>query len=411
MKISDIGQLSLGALRQRRLRSVLTILGIMIGSAVVVGLVSATQGVSDSITGELDKLGSDIIMVQPSSPSNRLTTTEERLITQIPQIETVIPIYVGTVMMTSGRESTSVQLFGIDQVHLPRILQDIKVEQGTFVAQFDAGGVLLGSKIAKPPGTNTFARLNQALSVESTQKVGTSFETTQRTFIVRGIVAEYGPAMIVNIDNVACVSLNAARALLGRSSYSSIFIDVRSSEQVEQVVGQLKSIFGERIEITTSKQILDVVNSITNVLTLFLGGIAVVSLIVAGIGIANIMFVSVMERTQEIGVLKALGFQRGNILWLFLSEALLTGLFGGIFGCILGIVFGYGITNFFTGGFGGGNRSMGSQDGMALTVTPSITPSLLGIALVFAVLVSIVAGLYPSWKASRMSPVEALRAE
>ena len=411
MKISDIGQLSFGALRQRRLRSVLTILGIMIGSAVVVGLVSATQGVSDSITGELDKLGSDIIMVQPSSPSNRLTTTEERLIAQIPQIETVIPIYVGTVIMASGRESISVQLFGIDQVHLPRILQDVKVEQGTFVAQFDAGGVLLGAKIAKPPGTNPFARLNQAVSVESTRKVGTSFETNQRTFIVRGIVAEYGPAMIVNIDNVACVSLNAARALLGRSSYSSIFIEVRSSEQVEQVVGQLKSIFGEKIEITTSKQILDVVNSITNVLTLFLGGIAGVSLIVAGIGIANIMFVSVMERTQEIGVLKALGFQRGNILWLFLSEALLTGLFGGIFGCILGIVFGYGITNFFTGGFGGGNRSMGSQDGMALTVTPSITPTLLGIALVFAVLVSIVAGLYPSWKASRMSPVEALRAE
>ena len=95
MKISDIGQLSLGALRQRRLRSVLTILGIMIGSAVVVGLVSATQGVSDSITGELDKLGSDIIMVQPSSPSTRLTATEERLIAQIPQIETVIPIWEG----------------------------------------------------------------------------------------------------------------------------------------------------------------------------------------------------------------------------------------------------------------------------------------------------------------------------
>lgn len=419
MKFADIGRLSFAALRQRRLRSALTVLGIMIGSAVVVGLVSATQGVSDSIVGQLDKLGSDIVMVLPSSSSTRLTATEERLIAQIPQIETVIPVYVGNVLMTSGRESTSLQLFGIDQSHLPKILQGISVDQGSFVAQFDAGGVLLGSKVANPPGTDApFARLNQAVSVEVTRIIRKELETTQRTFIVRGIVAEYGPAMIVNIDDAACISLDAARALLGQSSYSAIFLDVRAPEFVDQVVDRLEEMFGENVEVITSKQILDIVQSITNVLTLFLGGIAGVSLIVAGIGIANIMFVSVMERTREIGVLKALGFKRGDILWLFLSEALLTGVIGGILGCILGVFFGYGITNFFTGGFGGGGGGggpgggpSGTQGGIELTITPSITPNLLTIALGFAVLIAAVAGLYPSWKASRMNPVDALRAE
>lgn len=423
MKASDVTRLSYGAFKQRRLRSALTVLGIMIGAAVVVGLVSSTQGVSDAIVGELSKLGSDVIMAFPASASARLTSIDERLIASVPHVKTVIPAYIGMAQLTSGRESKELQLFGIDQTYLPTLLRGLKVEQGAFVSQFDAGGILLGAKAANPPGsTSPFARLNQAVSVEVARRVGGEIEINRRTFIVRGITAEYGTAFIVNIDNVACVSLDAARTLLGSTSYTSIFVVARSSDHVDLVADRLKEMYGEDMDIITSKQILDIVQSITGVLTIFLGGIAAISLIVAGIGIANIMFVSVMERTREIGVLKALGFKRFDILWLFLSEALLTGAIGGIFGCGLGILFGYGITSFFVGGFGGmgegdgpnggpGGGFNGGDGGFEIIINPSFTPELIMIAIGFAVLIAAIAGLYPSWKASKLNPVDALRAE
>ena len=167
--------------------------------------------------------------------------------------------------------------------------------------------------------------------------------------------------------------------------------------------------FGEDVEIRTTKRVLDIAQRITRILTLFLGGIAVVSLVVAGIGIANIMFVAVMERTREIGVLKALGFKRRNILWIFLSEALLTGFIGGVLGVGLGILFGYGITNFIVSGFGNPeDLELGSA---LMEVVPIFTFELLVLALLFALLVAALAGFYPSWKASRMDPISALRSE
>lgn len=423
MKASDVTRLSYGAFKQRRLRSALTVLGIMIGAAVVVGLVSATEGVSDAIVGELSKLSADVIMMSPASASARLTSIDERLITSVSNVKTVVPVYVGMAQVTSGRESKDLQLFGLDQTHLPSLLRGLEIDQGAFVSRFDAGGVLLGAKAANPTGaTSPFARINQAVSVEVARRVGEEIEISRRTFIVRGITAEYGTAFIVNIDNVASVSLDAARTLLGSTSYSMMFVMARSPDHVDQVADRLKEIYGEDMDIITSKQILDIVQSITGVLTIFLGGIAAISLIVAGIGIANIMFVSVMERTREIGVLKALGFKRFDILWLFLSEALLTGALGGIFGCGLGILFGYGITSFFGGGFGGmgegdgpnGGPGMGfngGDGGFEITIAPSFTPELIVIAIGFAVLIAAIAGLYPSWKASKLNPVDALRAE
>jgi len=384
----------------------------MIGAAVIVGLVSATQGVNDAIVGELGKLGGDILIVSPASSSTRLTPIEERLITaRIPKVKTVVPIYVSTVQLMSGHESTELSLFGIDQVQMPTIFKSLTVDQGTLVTRFDASGILLGAKVANQVGKNVpFARLNQAVSVETVRSgMGGVLEPTSRTFIVRGITAVYGPTMLIDIDNAAFITLDAARTLFGQSKYSAMFVVAHSPDYVTHIETSLQDMFGDDVDIRTSKQVLDIAQNITGMLTLFLGGIATVSLIVAGIGISNIMFVSVMERTREIGVLKALGFKRIDVLWLFLSEALLTGFIGGILGCGLGIFFGWGITNFFVRGFGGPDGS--EIIGGFATVTPLFTSDLMVIALVFAMLVAALAGLYPSWKASKLHPIAALRSE
>lgn len=411
MNSSDVLRLSYGVFKKRQLRSALTILGIMIGAAVVVGLVSATQGVSASIVGELGKLGADVLVVSPTSSSTRLTPVEERLITtQIPQAEVIAPIYGSKIRLQSGREVNEISLFGINQAQFPMIFKGFTVAQGEIVPPFDAGGIFLGAKVANPPGDNKpFARLNQAITVETVRNGIGGLESNTRSFVVRGIAAEYGPAMLIDLDNAAFITLDAARALFGQSSYSSLFVVARSPEYVDQIESSLKEMLGEDIEIRTTKRVLDIAQRITRILTLFLGGIAVISLVVAGIGIANIMFVAVMERTREIGVLKALGFKRRNILWIFLSEALLTGFIGGVLGVGLGILFGYGITNFIVRGFG---NPEDLELGNALTeVAPIFTFDLLILALLFALLVAALAGFYPSWKASQMDPISALRSE
>jgi len=176
---------------------------------------------------------------------------------------------------------------------------------------------------------------------------------------------------------------------------------------VDEVTYRLEGQYGDKIDIITSKQILEVVESITGVLTLFLGGIAAISLVVASIGITNIMFVSVIERTGEIGLLKAVGFQNTDVLGIFLAEALLTGMLGGIVGSGLGILFALGITQFFNGGFDFGGGPSQSTD--LLSIQPTFVPELFVITIGFATLASLLAGFYPSWRAARMDPVESLR--
>jgi putative ABC transport system permease protein len=264
------------------------------------------------------------------------------------------------------------------------------------VSHDDAEGIVLGAHVAHPPGTDVpFARVNQTISIEAVRSINGKQEIIKQTFIVRGILTEYGQTLMP-VDTAVFTTLDAAGALLGTSTYTLMFITTRSSAEVDHVAAQLEEMFGNDFEIKTMAYFTESVQDLP--ITIFMGSIAAVALIVAGTSIANIMFVSVMERTREIGVLKALGATHGNILWLFFSEALLTGLIGGVFGCGTGFLFGYGITGFLSSVETSFN-------------TPIFTVSIMGFAVGFAILVASLAGFYPSWQASNKHPIEALRSE
>jgi putative ABC transport system permease protein len=163
---------------------------------------------------------------------------------------------------------------------------------------------------------------------------------------------------------------------------------------------------------------LETVQSITGQLTLFLGGIAAISLFVAGIGTMNTMFVSIMERTREIGVLKAIGYKSRDVLTMFLAEASLTGIIGGVLGTIVGVAFSFllsgGLQGLGVRGSAGGQAQMGAGamgGGMAMGFTPAITPELVVFSLLFPIGIAVIAGLYPAWRASRLNIVLALKYE
>jgi len=376
----------------------LTILGIVIGTGLVVGMMAAGEGVERNIYGNLDKFGPETIILSPTSITAQLTARDADRVTQISQVKRVIPQFAEKVRVTSEADSKDHVLIGLDQSAFTdsSFLKGLTFEHGTYVSHDDAEGIVLGASVAHPPGTDIpFARINQSISVEVVRFVNGEQDILRQTFIVRGILAEYGQTLMP-VDTAVFVSLDAARTLLGTSSYTIMFVTTQAPTDVERVAAQLDEMFGEDIEIKTMAYFTESVQELP--ITLFMGSIAAVALIVAGTSIANIMFVSVMERTREIGVLKALGSTRGNILWLFFSEAILTGLIGGILGCGLGILFGYAVAGFLV-------------SGETSLVSPIFTVGLMGFAIGFAILIAGLAGFYPSWKASQKPPIEALRWE
>ncbi|MEM3579424.1 MAG: FtsX-like permease family protein [Candidatus Bathyarchaeia archaeon] len=180
---------------------------------------------------------------------------------------------------------------------------------------------------------------------------------------------------------------------------------------IEGVSDAIKEAFNNQVSVTSAKGVLNIISAIFSNVEFFLAGIAGISLLVAGVGIMNIMIVSLMERTREIGILKALGMKNRTVLTIFLSEAIIIGFMG----AVIGIVSGWGLANIVAmlGIFGGGRIQGINQNAVAtqISITPVLTPTVLIGALAFGIIVSVVFGLYPAWRASKLKPVEALRYE
>ena len=178
---------------------------------------------------------------------------------------------------------------------------------------------------------------------------------------------------------------------------------------IESVSEAIDEAFSGQVSVTSSTAVLDIMSSVFSTVELFLAGIAAISLLVAGIGIMNIMIVSLMERTREIGILKALGMKSRTVLSIFLSEAGIVGLMGAAFGIASGWGLAHVVARVFSGG--GGFMPAGNRAAGGMTINPVLTPTVFLGAFAFGVIVSVIFALYPAWRASRLKPVDALRYE
>jgi putative ABC transport system permease protein len=225
-------------------------------------------------------------------------------------------------------------------------------------------------------------------------------------FLVKGILVPFGNVLFSNIDDTIFISLQSAQILFKTPYYTGFYVITNTPDDVPSVQEIIQNYYGANVRIIGASAILTSIQSITGQMTIFLGSIGAVSLFVAAVGITNTMFVSVMERTREIGVLKALGYRARQIMAIFLSEAVVTGIVGGILGTILGYAL-----SFVIGGampLTAGARFFG---GGGAAAKPVFTPELLMFSLTFPILVSVLAGLYPAWRASKMNAVVALKYE
>lgn len=412
MNVPDLLGYSLGAMRERKLRAILTIAMVVIGAGLMTALNGLTTGMYQYIGDQFGTLGANVVMVLPGMDSTtRITEQTASVIRQINGVKISIPYVQKVATVQSAGTTASILVTGSDQRYLNEIFPNLKVEEGTLVSPQDSIGIVLGHSVAYPPDkARPFARLGSVVMVSFTTVKEKQQVTVKRSFVVRGILAEMGTSgMFLPVDKMAFMSLPAATSFFDTAGdYSGVNVITSGPEKAEQVAVEIRRLYGRSFEVYTSKTMIQLIQNILGAFSMFLGSVASVSLIVASVGIFAGLYTSVMERTREIGLLKALGFKKRGILGVFLCEATLIGIIGGLLGDLLGVGLGYGMA-VIAGQVRGEFTGELAEGSVVAYVPPAFTVENFLFIMAFSIAVSMLAGAYPAWRASRLDPVVALR--
>jgi putative ABC transport system permease protein len=421
VQIADMLKLAYKALVDRKMRSVLTILGIAVGSAIILALIASSSGLNANITGSIEKTGANVLTLRNaggffergSTTTYQLSQLDLDYLITIPGVVAAYPFYSYGATVNNGGTSFQASIVGMDLSALPILYKGLAVDQGFLPRSGDTTSAVVGDGIANPV-SGTPIGLNQMVSMSVNGIRGKG--TVTYTVLANAILAPYGTALFSNIDDTIFVSLQATQLLAGTPYFTGIYIIVDNTDDVQAVQSDITAYYSTNVRVISPGQILSSIQSITGQLTLFLGSIGAVSLFVATVGIVNTMYVSVMERTREIGILKAIGYRPRQIMGMFLSEAALTGAIGGVCGLVLGYAISF-LMGGMLGGLGGARVGIGfggpggGGAAAATGIQPVFSTELILFSLVFPIGLAILAGLYPAWRGSRMNAVAALKYE
>jgi len=399
-------KIALESLWANKMRSVLSMLGIVIGVGAVIAIVSVGTGSTRSVTESITNLGSNMISIYASGgimkAGQASVSSQDKFSLELadymaefcPSVKSVIPVKQVSGRLIAGDTSVDATMIGtnVDYTEVNNYL----VKQGRFINSQDeekrSQVMVLGSGLVE----DLFEEANPI-----GQKVKVNYEGRIYMFEVVGLMQEKGRTIAGQLDDQAYIPLSLAMDKMTSSHYVSTYIaQAISSERASNAVSELENFMvkflddedQEQFRIISQDELLETVSNVTGTMSMMLGGIAAISLLVGGIGIMNIMLVSVTERTREIGIRKALGARNKHILSQFLMESLSLSSFGGM----IGIGFGW-VAAYFL-----------SQYGQWPLVISTLS---VGLAFGFALFIGIFFGLYPAMKAARMNPVEALRYE
>ncbi|AEM77757.1 ABC transporter permease [Thermoanaerobacter wiegelii] len=391
MRYVEALKIAIRSILSNKMRSFLTMLGIIIGVTAVIALVSIGQGSTRSITSQIQSMGSNLIMVNVMGRGGESSLTYDQAIVLkdssfIAAISPVISTSVTAMYGNNSVDNTTVN--GVNGDY--QSIRDIQVAAGRFILPMDDEGrnrvAVLGSNVAR----ELFG---------FTDPIGKTIKLNGQNFTVVGILSQKGSSIAGSDDDSIFIPLKTMFYFAKNRDIRQIYIEATSPDTVElaknEINSKLLTIFKgdtNAFRIIDQSQILSTVNSVTATLSLLLGGIAGISLLVGGIGIMNIMLVSVTERTREIGIRKALGAKKKDILLQFIIESLTLSGLGGIVGIIVGYVL-----------------SMVLGSAMNINAKPSLSTVLISFS--FSVIVGLFFGVYPANKAANLNPIEALRYE
>ena len=412
MNVIQIFKFSLEALGERRLRAGLTTIMVVMGASLIVSLNGTGNGFKNFVEDQFSSLGANVLILSPRSESVTMDKALADEIAKIEGVEEVIPYiqHISTIV-SGGEEQTSV-VVGVDQSKLNLLFPTLSLKAGAFVSESDSIGVVLGNELARSSrGDGAFATLGQTVKIKYQTYVGQNPIVVQKSFVVRGIL-EYVGSGVVPVDQMVFISTRAADNLFNRGGlFDGFYVVTESPELNEEVRRRLQERYGGDLVIISPQVIADMIQQITGGLHLFISIVAMVSLLVASVGIITTLQTSVMERIREIGLLKALGFNRRLILTLFLCEATAIGIIGGGLGVLLGVGLSFGMSNLLGRSLQIRAPTYGGHRVFSLPIVPAFEPWNLLSTWILCVVLSMISGFYPSWRASRLDPVVALRHE
>lgn len=343
MRLTDTLLMSGEGLGERKLRSTLNIVGVLIGCAAVTGLVSITQGLSGDVSRQLEVFGPQNINVVPGRlqqgqfiPGANFGWKDLETVSKLKGVNLATPVISDKFCSLNVRgESVTVQMFGLTPEYFT-INKNLKIAEGRGLTRTDSSVAIIGSNVAQPRDRS-----------EPLIRVGDRIRVTARvlegerslTLRVVGVLQSTGGSLLSGIDDSIGVPLRSAQQLLDMGGeFNVIVAQADSLEEVDEVAVRLKDRFGDEVMVMTFDTAKELVGSVMATIQAVLAGVAAISLFVAGVGIINTMTVSVMERTREIGIMKAVGAKNADVLVLFLAEAGVTGVIGGSMGAGLGFL-------------------------------------------------------------------------
>ncbi|AUC61444.1 ABC-type export system permease component [Cyanobacterium sp. HL-69] len=403
MKLIDTLKMATTTLMANKMRSSLTMLGIVIGNASVIGMIGIGQGAQQLASEQFESLGANVLFVIPGNRQSRRTTFEtpntlvlsdaEAIASQVPSVENVSPQINGRFLVTAGSRNNNVLVTGVTPEFLP--VRSFVVEKGRFFDDTEVSRSVRVAVIGPEIATQFFPNQNP---------IGQTIKVRNVNFEVIGVMEAKGSFLGTNQDETVYIPLTTmANQLVGRTSQfgtqvNVINVSAKDSNSIEAARFQIENLLRLRHKIVgeddfvveTQKDVLSIVDTVTGGLTIMLAAISAISLLVGGIGVMNIMLVSVTERTQEIGLRKAIGATEENILLQFLIEAVIISAAGGVVGTAIGV---------------GGLTLVGLLSPLPTTASP--------VAVALAVSVSGGIGLFfgvvPARQAAKLDPIVALR--
>ena len=399
MHIQDFIQLTTNAVRSQRMRSFLTALGIAVGIGSVVLLTSLGEGLHRFMLAEFTQFGTNLIGVNPGRVTTHgvsgalisnvrpLSIEDGQALKKIPQVIDVVAVVQGNAAVKVGKKQRRTTVYGIDPA-APKVFK-LQMASGTFLPD------------DPPRAARSFAVLGSKVKDElfgTGQVLGKWIRIGSERFRVIGSMESKGQMLGFDLDDAVWIPTAKALAMFNRESLMEIDVLYKEGSSAEDVSGQIKKILiarhgTEDFTITTQEKMLEVLGKILNILTLAVGGLGGISLLVGGVGILTIMTIAVNERTNEIGLLRALGSEKNQILLIFLGEAVILASMGGLAGLLLGV---------------GGAWLLGF---LVPALPTHISWAYIIAAEVLAAGIGLLAGVLPARRAAALKPVDALRSE
>ena len=409
MNITTLIKEAMNSITSNKVRSFLTMLGIFIGVGAVIAMMSIGQGAQNSITNSLSALGTQTLYLSPGNFTENvrnakdLTNDDVAALSGLDCVEIAAPVVSQSYTLSQSNGNTvNATVTGVVPGYLK--VGNYSVAQGSFIAQENLDGKEMVAVIGTEINKSLFGSANYS-------SVGETVRIMGQPYRVIGILEEKGSSSLgISQDRNVFIPLTTAQSRLmtrQKNSVSQVTILVKSSYTLDEAQKVIEALMQDRHDIFEGnpndftimnvQEILNAVGDIMGTFTLFLGGVAAISLLVGGIGIMNIMLVTVTERTREIGLRKALGAKKGDILAQFLVESSVLSLVGGILGIIFGLLLAFGIAR------------IAAIAGTELDVM--VNPGIVLGATLFSVAVGLFFGVYPANKAANLEPVIALRSE